>query len=65
MSSDKTTAIGKAGVQIILPFARAYFLMLALGGLAHQLHHSWLAIGYWSSWLVAFIALMLQTSKDE
>jgi hypothetical protein len=37
----------------------SYIVMLALGGLSHQLHKPSLALAYWSCWLIVVIAYAL------
>lgn len=41
-------------------FVRVWFLMLALGGLGHQLHLPKLFLSYWTCALIVVVALMLQ-----
>lgn len=43
--------------QLMSPFIDGFVLMLALGGLSHQLHKPHIAIAYWSCVLIALAAM--------
>lgn len=49
----------KYRIRDVHSFFDAWILMLALGGLSHQLHIPRLAISYWSAWLVMIVSICL------
>lgn len=48
--------------QFSSPFVDGWIIMLALGGLSHQLNIPSLAIGYWSCVLIQLIAIAILPS---